>query len=136
MLDLRTEWLPEAIYGEQDYTERIVELSRRRYYSRDAADKAGILRYTKVVNDLYDLRDIPAPTNERELAWLLSFYWEVDQAYNSLSDLFLHRGEGSRPEAPVVTQLERMYQAGVTQGLNLTGEGWKALQDLGIDVRS
>ena len=94
VLDLRTEWLPEAIYGEQDYTERIVELSRRRYYSRDAADKAGILRYTKVVNDLYDLRDIPAPTNERELAWLLSFYWEVDQAYNSLSDLFLHRGEG------------------------------------------
>ena len=35
-----------------------------------------------------------------------------------------------------MTQLERMYQAGVTQGLNLTGEGWKALQDLGIDVRS
>ena len=133
VLDLRSEWLPRDIYGEQDYTKRIVELSRRRYYSRDADDKAGILRYTKVVNDLYDLRDIPAPGNERELAWLLSFYWAVDQAYNSLSELFRHRGEGSRPEASVLEQLQKMYQAGVAQGLDLTGEDRKVLQDLGIE---
>ena len=132
VVDLRAEWLPKDIYGEEEYTKRIVELSRRRYYSRDSEDKAGILRYTKVVNDLYDLRDIPAPRIERELSWLLSFYWGVDQAYNSLGDVFLHRGEGSRPEASVLEQLDKMYQAGVAQGLNLSGDGRKTLQDLGI----
>ena len=68
VLDLRTEWLPKEIYGEADYTKRIVELSRRRYYSRDAQDKAGILRYTKVTDNILDIADIPPPTNERELA--------------------------------------------------------------------
>ena len=133
VLDLRSEWLPKDIYGEQNYTKRIVELSRRRYYSRDAEDKAGILRYTKVVNDLYDLRDIPAPNNERELAWLLSFYWNVDQAYNSLSELFLHLGEGRSPEASEVEELGKMYEAGVAQGLKLTGTSREALRDLGIE---
>ena len=132
VLDLRSEWLPKEIYGEQEYTKRIEELSRRRYYSRDADDKAGILRYTKVVNDLYDIRDIPTPNTERELAWLLSFYWNVDQAYNSLSELFLHRDEGRRPEASVVEQLQKIYEAGVAQGLKLDGEGRKVLHDLGI----
>ena len=43
-------------------------MSRRRYYSRDAQDKAGILRYTKVTDNILDIADIPPPTNERELA--------------------------------------------------------------------
>jgi hypothetical protein len=133
VLDLRSEWLPKDIYGEQEYTKRIVELIRRRYYSWNADDKAGILRYTKVANYLYDLRDIPVPSSERELAWLLSFYWSVDQAYNSLRELYLHRGEGIRPEASVVEQLQKIYEAGVGQGLKLNGEGRKALQDLGIE---
>ncbi len=133
VLDLRSDWLPKDIYGEQYYKKRMVELSRRRYYSRNAEDKAGILRYTKVSNDIYDLRDIPAPNSERELAWLLSFYWNVDQAYNSLSELLLHLGEGKRPETPVTQQLEKMYDAGVAQGLELNDEGRKALRGLGIE---
>ena len=134
VLDLRSEWLPHNIYSSQDYTKRMLELSRRRYYSRDAEDKAGILRYTKVMNDLYDLRDIPAPGNERELSWLLSFYWNVDQACNSLSELFLHRGEGKRPDASMLARLEKMYEAGVSQGLQLTAEGRTTLGDLGIET--
>ena len=134
VLDLRSDWLPKDIYGEQDYTERIVELSRRRYYSRNADDKAGILRYTKVANDLYDLRDIPAPGNERELAWLLSFYWNVDQAYNSLGELLLHRGEGMRPDATVAERLTRMYEASVAQGLILDSQGRNALHELEIET--
>ena len=134
VLDLRPDWLPKHIYGEQDYTNRMVELSRRRYYGRNADDKAGILRYTKVANSLYDLQDIPAPSNERELAWLLSFCWNVDQAYNSLCELFSHRGEGSRPETAVVEQLKNMYNAGVAQGLNLNGQGREALRGLGIET--
>ena len=50
VVDLRHEWLPVNIYGEDDYADRVVELMRRRYYGRDQQDKAGILRYTKVVN--------------------------------------------------------------------------------------
>ena len=41
VLDLRSEWLPHNIYSSQDYTKRMLELSRRRYYSRDAEDKGG-----------------------------------------------------------------------------------------------
>ena len=132
VIDLRTEWLPKNIYGEEEYYNRIVELRRRRYYSRDAEDKAGILRYTKVVNDLLDLEDIPAPRDERELSWLLSFYWSVDQAYNTLSDLWLHWEEGKRPEAPVLSLLQKMIETASGQGLQLNSEAQSALQSLGI----
>ena len=73
IVDLRTEWLPENIYGEDDYSNRITDLRRKRFYGESSEDKAGILRYTKVFNRLYDLSDIPEPSNERELTWLLSF---------------------------------------------------------------
>ena len=39
-LDLRDKWIPKEIYGEQEYVSRMSDLSRRRYYSLDAADKA------------------------------------------------------------------------------------------------
>ena len=133
-INLRTEWLPKNIYGEEDYASRIVELRRRRYYSRDAEDKAGILRYTKVVDDLFDLSDIPPPREERELAWLLSFYWHVDNAYNTLPELLLHREEGRSPEDPVLGQLKKMYDAGVAHGLQLPHEARSALQGLGIEA--
>ena len=130
--DLRPDWLPRGIYGEQDYARRMVELSRRRYYGRDASDKAGILRYTKVANELYELGDIPAPSNERELAWLLSFCWNVDQAYNSLQELFSHREAGKRPASSVMRQLAKMYRDGAAQGLSLSGDGLEALSGLGM----
>ena len=133
-IDLRSEWLPMNIYGKEDYANRIVELSRRRYYSRDAEDKAGILRYTKVVDDLFDLSDIPAPREERELAWLLSFYWNVDHAYNTLPELLLHREEGRSPEGPVLGELQKMYETGVARGLELAGEARTALHSLGIEA--
>ncbi len=131
-IDLRSEWLPKNIYGEHEYAQRIVELRRRRYYSRDAEDKAGILRYTKVVDEIFDLSDIPAPRGERELAWLLSFFWSVDQAYNTLSELSLHRGEGRSPEGPILQGLQGMYEAGVADGLDLPSDSQTALESLGI----
>ena len=97
IMDLRKDWLPINIYGESDYTERVTQLRRRRYYGLDSSDKAGILRYTKVTDTLMDLSDIPEPQNERELAWLLSFSWNVDEAYNSLKELSEHLSEGYKP---------------------------------------
>ena len=133
-VDLRNQWLPKNIYGEEEYSRRIMEIRRRRYYSRDAEDRAGILRYTKVVEELIDLPDIPPPGNERELSWLLSFYWHVDQAYNSLEDLIQHHGEGQRPNSSVLGQLQNKYQEGKTQGLALTVQGSAALGNLGLQA--
>ncbi|MCH7706775.1 MAG: hypothetical protein IIB33_06975, partial [Chloroflexi bacterium] len=132
VLDLRKEWLPRTIYGDEEYTRRVVELRRRRYYGRDAQDRAGILRYTRVNNELIDLSDVPVPTNERELAWLLSFHWAVDQAYNSLPDLAGHLSEGQRPASNTLEAVRQMYQAGLEQGLQLSGESRSALGKVGI----
>ena len=65
VLELRKDWLPQAIYGEPEYVRRMLELKRRRYYGESSQDKAGILRYTKVTDTLFDLGDIPTPGNER-----------------------------------------------------------------------
>ena len=128
-VDLSSEWLPRNIYGDQEYAKRIADLSRRRYYGRDAEDKAGIIRYTKVTNDLYDLDDIPSPSNERELAWLLSNYWGLDQAYNTLPDLAVHLDEGSRPSADNLNALAAKYRE---SGLQLPPESADKLGKLGL----
>ena len=132
VVDLRTEWLPKNIYGEEDYSRRITELSRRRFYGESSEDKAGILRYTKVVNGLYDLSDIPIPNSERELTWLLSFFWNVDQAYNTLAELDAHRGEGSAPDAAASQRLQDMYERAAAHGLSLPSGASAALTPLGI----
>ena len=132
VLDLRTEWLPKNIYGEEDYSQRITELSRRRFYGESSEDKAGILRYTKVFNGLYDLSDIPVPLNERELTWLLSFFWNVDQAYNTLADLDAHRNEGSAPDTAVLQKLQDMCGRAAGKGLTLSGAAAAALTALGL----
>jgi hypothetical protein len=128
IVDLRTEWLPKNIYGDADYTQRITELSRRRFYGENSADKAGILRYTKVLNNIYDISDIPVPNNERELTWLLSFYWNVDQPYNTLADLEARRGEGISPDAAVSQKLQEMFKE---SGLSIPNSD-SALSALGI----
>ena len=131
-IDLREEWLPQRIYGDEDYTSRVLDLRRRRYFGRDAQDKAGILRYTKVNSALIDLADIPAPTNERELTWLLSFFWHVDQACHTLASLMEHLGEGQRPLIHLLRALQEKYETGSAQGLELSDEGKAALPRLGL----
>ncbi len=132
VVNLRNEWLPRQIYGDDEYARRVVELRRRRYYSRDSKDKAGILRYTKVIDALIDLSDIPPPTSERELAWLLSFYWHVDRSYDSLEELADHSGEGQCPVTHLLRALRQKYYAGRAEGLNLSDQSEKLLFDLGI----
>ena len=132
VVDLRNEWLPKNIYGEKDYSQRITELSRRRFYGESQEDKAGILRYTKVVNRLYDLSDIPVPSNERELAWLLSFFWNVDHAYETLAELRAHVSEGDAPVADVFKKLQDMYAQATGNGLSLNGAAAAALSYLGF----
>ena len=130
--DLREEWLPSRIYDEAEYRQRVVDLRRRRYYGVDSADKAGILRYTKVSDTLIDLTDVPAPNNERELAWLLSFFWHVDAASDTLAELAAHRQEGMLPPAHLLRALLRMYEASQAGGLALSTEGRDALGSLGV----
>lgn len=128
-------WLPKNIYGEAEFTKRVAELKRRRYFGQDAQDRAGILRYTKVINALIGIGDVPAPRNERELAWVLSFYWNVNQAYNTVADLAQRLEEGERPDAATLQALQDLYAAGVAQGLELTGDATAALAAAGIMAR-
>ena len=134
LVDLRKDWLPQHIYGDEDYTARVLELRRRRYFGRDAQDKAGILRYTKVNPALIDLADIPAPANERELTWLLSFFWNVDQAYNTLAELVERIDEGQLPLSFQLRELQDKYETGVAQGLELSEAGLAALPRLGLEA--
>lgn len=134
LVDLRKDWLPQHIYGDGDYTARVLDLRRRRYFGRDAQDKAGILRYTKVNTALIDLADIPAPVNERELTWLLSFFWHVDQAYNSLAELAGRIDEGRQPLTYQLRELQDKYETGIAQGLTLSDAGLAALPSLGLEA--
>ena len=133
-LSLREEWGPRAIYGDAEYEMRVRELKRKRYYGEHEEDRAGILRYTKATEAIFDLGDIPPPSTERELAWLLSFYWHVDQAYNSLPDLVRNLSEGERPGDRVQDALNRAYAEGLAQGLKLSPGGQDALGSLGIEA--
>ena len=132
IMDLRKDWLPINIYGESDYTERVTQLRRRRYYGLDSSDKAGILRYTKVTDTLMDLSDIPEPQNERELAWLLSFSWNVDEAYNSLKELSEHLSEGYKPIPHLLRELRSKYESGLQSGLEISSTGQTTLSQLGL----
>ena len=132
VMNLRNEWLPRQIYGEEEYARRVLELRQRRYYGRDSKDKAGILRYTKVIDALIDLGDVPPPTSERELTWLLSFYWHVDRPYDSLEELAEHSREGQRPVPHLLRALRQKYHAGNGEGLKLPDQSQKLLADLGI----
>ena len=134
-LSLRGDWGPRQIYGDAEYEMRVRELKRKRYYGEHEEDRAGILRYTKATDAIFDPDDIPPPSTERELAWLLSFYWHVDQACNSLSDLVHHVGEGERPGAQVLEAIKRAYAVGLSQGLELSSDGRQALGSLGIDAQ-
>ena len=110
VLDLTSEWLPRKLYGEAEYRLRVEELVHRRFYGQDAQDKAGILRYTKVSDAIFDINHIPAPRNERELSWLLSFYWKVDEPYSSIPELTRHLGEGQGPDPHLQKALHEKYR--------------------------
>ena len=136
ILDLRQEWLPINIYGESDYAPRVVELRRRRYYGVSSEDKAGILRYTKATDALIDLGDVPVPANERELAWLLSFHWHVNNAYDTLQELAAHRTEGMCPSEYLTRALQWKYEDGARAGLSLSEEAARALRAVGLRTAS
>ena len=132
VVDLRNEWLPRDIYGDSEYREQMQAAMQRRYYSGPDGEGAGVLRYTKATEDIFDLSHIPAPSNEREMAWLMSFYWHVDQAYDTLPELAEHLDEGKRPVDSLLGGLLQLYRDGVAQGLDLSPESGAALSALGI----
>ena len=130
--DLRSEWLPREVYGKDEYRRRVRELKRKRFYGDNEKDKAGILRYTRVNDAIFDLDEIPPPSNERELAWLLSFYWHVQQACGSLSELAERTGEGQRPADHILKALSEKGRLGVEDGLQLSPDCLETLPSLGI----
>ena len=131
-LDLRDGWLPKDIFGEAEYSKRVVELNRRRCYGIDSADKSGILQYTKVDNGVMDVSQVPTPRTERELAWLLSFYWNIDQTCDSLGELGLHLTHAQRPTATILEKLRRKCRDSVSHHVDLTPGETVVLRGLGV----
>ena len=87
VVDLAENWLPARLFNKYDYTYRVEQLSRSRYYGSNSEDKSGILQYTKTQNDIIDFIQIPDPSNIRELSWLISFYWNTNKACNNLKEI-------------------------------------------------
>jgi len=134
IVDLREEWLPRYIYGESEYERRVNDLKIRRYYGWNSEDKAGILRYTKVANHIYDFDDIPLPRDERELAWLLSFYWGVDVAQDNMEGLEQVSKQGSDPKREVKDQLTVLLTKAIANGLRMELTWSRFLRSLGIEL--
>lgn len=132
VMDLRREWLPRALYGEDDYVRRIVSLRKRRYYGSPENERTGILRYTKASNMLIDINDVPAPLTEWELARLLSFYWGVDRSCETIADLVRRQDEGARPGSDLCGALTAACEQGQAQGLALSEQADAALRELGL----
>ena len=134
IVDLRQEWLPQYIYGEAEYEKRVADLKIRRYYGRNSDDKAGILRYTKVSNHIYDLGDIPLPSDERQLSWLLSFYWGVDVPQDTVSGFQSVAIRGSEPSRNVLGQITGVIGRAKASGLRIDPLWVATLGSLGIDL--
>ena len=131
-MDLRQDWLPKSIYGYDEYGRRLKELKRKRYYGDDQEDRAGILRYTKVSTEIFDQKDIPVPSNERELAWLTSFYWHLDSAHETLAKASANSTSGTVPGGADAEALSHAYRESASQGLVLSAEAKAAAQRLGL----
>ena len=121
-----------VIYGEDDYARRINALRQRRYYGSPANERTGILRYTKVLNSLINMNDIPLPTTEWELSRLLSFYWNLDRSYETVTDAAAHRSEGERPSDGLLVTLAEACARGADEGLALDSAARAALGELGL----
>lgn len=130
--DLRKDWLPRNIYREQDYHQRLVNLRRKRYYGESQEDKSGILRYTKVTNSLLDQEDIPEPRSERELTWLLSFFWGLDQAYSTLSEAAAHITPRSKLSSDITNSIQKLFDNAILSGLELPSVSESSLTTLGL----
>lgn len=134
VIDLRADWLPQHIYGTTDYSNKIDSLKYKRYYGDSQQDKAGILRYTKANNEIFDLNDIPSPRDIRETAWLISFYWSLDQAHEDLSSLVDNMSVASKPEAETVSAIQNKVAQALKDGLNLDSSGKEILSKFGLTL--
>ena len=132
VLDLRTEWLPREIYGKEEYKKRVLALKQTRYYGKDSQDKAGILRYTKVDSSIFDLNDIPSPQTERELSWILSFYWSLDKAFDDISSIVNNLNQGIAPTQELLNAISAKYKEAVESGLVISEESHNVLVTMGL----
>ena len=132
--DLRKEWLPKELYGEENYSQRLSVLKRKRYYGESQEDKSGILRYTKAVNSLLDKDDIPEPETERELTWLFSYFWNLDQAYPTLTEAASHLDSQPPPPNDTKLFLQEMFDNSIKRGLALPNNAKDLLGPFGVSI--
>jgi hypothetical protein len=134
VVDLRKDWLPRNIYENKEYNNKVENLKHKRYYGDSQNDKAGILRYTRANNDIFDIDDIPLPSNDREAAWLVSFYWSLEQAYESIELLGQNTSESSNPNPQALSQVNAKLLSAAENGLVFNLRDKEILGKFGIDL--
>jgi hypothetical protein len=132
VVDLRDGWLPRDVFGFAEYARRVGKLNGTRCYGRDSSDKAGILQYTKVDNEIMDISQVPAPKTEREMAWLLSFYWNLDQACDSVAAFGSNLDQGQRPVGGLIEKLRHKCQAAISREIDLAPDETALLRRLRV----
>jgi len=111
---------------------RVLALKRTRYYGENSQDRAGILRYTKVDESIFDLEDIPFPQNEREMAWILSFYWSLDRSYDEIALVLKNLNQGNVPRPEILITLSAKIKRAIDAGLVLPEEAYNTLNIMGL----
>ena len=131
---LRPDWLPQNIYGSDDYNNKIDSLKYKRYYGSSQEDKAGILRYTKANNEIFEIDDIPSPRDEREAAWLISFYWSLDQAYENIPSLDNSVSGPAKPDLSTISAIQEKLNTSLRNGLRIGLEAKETLGKFGLNT--
>ncbi|MBH42258.1 MAG: hypothetical protein CL787_01860 [Chloroflexi bacterium] len=134
VIDLRPDWLPQNIYGSDDYNNKIDSLKYKRYYGSSQEDKAGILRYTKANNEIFEIDDIPSPRDEREAAWLISFYWSLDQVYENIPSLDNSMSGPAKPDLSTISAIQEKLNTSLRNGLRIGLEAKETLGKFGLNT--
>ena len=130
--NLRNEWLPREVYGQEEYRTRLSRLRQKRYYGESKEDKSGILRYSKTSNSLFDIDDIPNPKSEREISWLISFFWNLDRACNTLEETAQTINQEVDIAPDLMKFLQNTLEKALAQGLELPENCKSSLKALGL----
>lgn len=132
--NLRNDWLPREVYGQEGYRTRLSQLRQKRYYGESQEDKSGILRYSKTSNSLFDHDDIPTPKSERELSWLFSFFLNLDQACNTLEETVQAINQKANVAPDLVRFFQNKLEEAIAQGLELPENSKSSLKALGLTI--
>ena len=92
------------------------------------------MRYTKANNEIFEIDDIPSPRDEREAAWLISFYWSLDQAYENIPSLDNSVSGPAKPDLSTISAIQEKLNTSLRNGLRIGLEAKETLGKFGLNT--